>query len=347
MSYGDMIIFYITVFLCFFIEPFVDGDVMKAAGHANNAYARYVAVSCEDAMTQSGWSDIVLRDDTEAVDTDFLIWDDFSVRENAVSMFYKTFGSCLNRDDFFYEHELELMTPVLALVDYDGYYICHNGGLDSLTTTSPADESLHCISPLQAFSEERAGYQIRYYLSDTVEVYTGSGLRYKGHRRDVYDAIGDTALAYLVDDAEFDEIKTACIVGRINEQVLYYMNEQNYRIEDYDVKYFLGLSQVEGATFCGLLDKPAVLGFVQGNTFKTQGKRISVYGFAMSELGEPLHYFIVKNPYDKLVYYCYEEALVKGSLSVVDGQLTYYGQIIRGLYPTKKDCVKLGAVPGV
>lgn len=346
MSLSNCIIFFVAIFIGIYTSLFMQIRFTQSTNHANNLYAKYAVTACQDALEQN-----LLDDETDALkkeddeDNKKNIWNEAETRNNAVNTFYKTLGLCLNKAEDGYYSEMEVMTPVICLVDFDGYYISYNGAYDDLTTSPEGYENIHTITPLNTWAEDVKGYTIRYFLSDYVEVTVPSGVIKRGNREDVYEKIQDSALSFLQDQEEFESQKNACIVQCLNDQIEYYINNLNLKADGYDTQYHVSLPENKGETWGGLIENPCIIGFVQGHTYRIRDQRLSVFGFASYDLSEPLHYFILENPEGEMTYFCYEEKKLKGEINNHDNSLFYNGNQIEEFYESMKECAQKGAYP--
>lgn len=343
MSWNDIIIFFVSIFLCFYSVIFVNTTIESGTNRANNLYAHYVASACQDALALNTLNGVEVRDNLQ--DNRENVWNDITVREKTVRTFYKSFGLCLNKDGDGFYNEMELMTPIVCLVDVDGYYISYNAAYDSNSSSHNDYDNLHNISALNTWSEKRENYIVRYYLSDNVQIIREDGTMIEGDRKEVYQEIGDPILDYLVNKEIFEESKNACIVQTLSDQINYYVNAINNNADAYDTQYIINLPEISGETWCGLVNEPAICAFVQGNTYNIRNKKASVYGFGIYELSEPLHYFILEDGTGVKTYYCYEEQDYFGKITEIEPHPYYNGYAIEELYNSKKDCAKEDAYP--
>lgn len=340
MSWSNVIIFFLSIFFCLYSVIFVNTKIESGTNRANNLYARYVASACKDALEMTSLRNIEIKDVQQ--DTVKRIWKDVQAREDTVNKFYQSFGLCLNKNGTGFYNELEIMTPVICLVDIDGYYISYNAAFDNNSNSNDEYENVHNINALNTWSQPIGTYVVRYYLSDNVQVIAQDGKIYNGNRKKVYSDIADPSLEFLVMDEIFEDSKNSCIIQTLNEQINYYLNALNHNADSYDTQYIVNLAEVKGDTWCGLIDEPAICAFVQGKTFNIRNKKASVYGFGIYEIGEPLHYFILDNG-SSLTYYCYEEKAMQNNIIETDTFTYYQGNEIKKLYSSKQECAQEGA----
>lgn len=347
MSWTDIIIFFLSIFMSIESVVLINQRMEQATNHANNIYGTYVITACEDAME-------LLQTDAEELSEDGnknknTIWKEYDTREKAVNTFYSSLGLSLNKKGDYYYHDLEIMTPVICLVDYDGFYISYNAAFDDMSVSDEGYDKLHHITNLQTWAETVGRYTVRYYLNDNVQVITNYGVQYSGNRKEVYAQIAakesyHTDLSYLIDDEEFDVTRNACVIQHIDEQIEYYINNLNNRADGYFTQYTLSLPENAGETWAGQIDNPTILAFIQGKTYNIRQKNVSVYSIGAYDVDESLHYFITGTGDDRY-YHCFEEEVWKGNIQLHNENKYYKGQKIDRMYSSGKECAKQGAYP--
>lgn len=349
MSWTDLIIFFLSLFFTFFSVSTLNMQFIKSTVRANNLYATFVITACQDALEMELSDSTDLSDDSHIQGKD-MFWKDYEIRENAVNTFYHSLGLSLNKTTDAYYNEIELMTPVICLIDYDGFYISYNAAFDDTAVTSDDNDNLHAITQLNTWAENVGNYTVRYYLTDDVTVYCHNGKQYYGDRKevfqDIYAETSDTTLQYLADDEEFDLSRNACVIQHIDEQVEYYINNHNLAADGYDTLYSLNMTENSGETWTGMIDNPTILAFIQGPTYNIRQKKVSVYGLGAYEYDEQLHYFI-STENDMMYYRCYEEELWKNRIHTSNGKIFYNGLEVTRFYTCAQDCAKEGAYPAL
>lgn len=339
MSYYDIIIFFLSIFYAFYMTVFIRTNVENSVNEANRQYAAYAASSCVDAFEQNVPVNLFRKG---LISEKQRVFKDASVREGVVDTFYTSYGLNLNHmGKSFYDYR-EITTPALFLVDRDGFYACYNAGHDfDQSVTSPDSEVMHGITSLMPYAEKKGSYTVRYFLSDYVEVIKPDGSMLRGDRREVATLSGDASLSYLMDNDLFLEERTECVVNRLEEQFAYYANNNNTSVDMYNVHYSVNFSRAQGDTWCGLIDEPTVMAFIQADDYVILGSSLSVYGQANSSLIKPVHYFIHSDGY----YYCYEDLLGSGRIDT-SYPMYYQGQEIKKFYYSPESCAREGAYKG-
>lgn len=347
MSWSDIVTFFIALFISVFSVSVTSLELIKSTVRANNLYSTYVITACQDALEMELADSDTLSEKESNQEKDSF-WKRAETRENAVNTFYKSLGLSLNKKNETYYNDLELMSPIICLIDYDGFYLSYNAAFDDNATTDENNLNFHNITMLNTWAENIGTYTIRYYLTDKVEVYSNTGKQYIGNRKEVYENIyketSDETLAYFMDDAEFSLSRNACVIQHINEQVEYYINNMNLAVDSYDTQYSLYLAENQGETWAGMIDNPTIMAFIQGPTYNIRQKHISVFGLGAYDYDEPLHYFICEEEGVK-IYRCYEEELWRNKIQKIEGKVYYNGIEIQKFYESAKACVKAGAYP--
>ncbi len=273
------------------------------------------------------------------------IWADLGVRKNAVDTFYQSFGLCLNMRTEGFKNELEMIMPICVLVDNDGYYISYNGSLDGVNSNVGFDyEDLHTMTSLNAWAKDFGDYTVRFFLDDTIVLTDKkTGGQYNGKREELVIEDPAEEIAFLFDKEEFEEYKNEVIVQEINDKVLYYINNVNFAADMYDTQYALNLPESKGQDWCGLISRPTVIGFTQGKSYSVRGRKLSVYGYGMSDLGEQVTYFIYEDADGYKTYHCLEMEEHNGNIEKIDQKFYYKGEEITDFYQTIEECARKGA----
>lgn len=345
MKMTDITIFFLSIFLCLYAVIFVHTRMEDATNRANNLYAHYIATSCQDALELNILEAAEIKDNESRGLQQ--AWQEPSVREAAVKTFYKSFALSLNKREEGYYNEIELMTPFVFIIDVDGYYISYNAAFDPNSSSHSDYNNLHNISAINTWSENRNGYIVRYTLSDLVQVICPDGRIITDDRWDAYNKAASTDLDYFLNDESFLEEKNACIIQDMTDKMNYYVNTLNNNADAYDTQYIINLPEIKGETWCGLIDKPAIAGFVQGNTYNIRNQKVSVYSFGIYEMGEPLHYFVMEDLSGERIYYCYEDKKMTGQITQVGEDRVFNGSPLKEFYTSKEDAAKSDAWPEI
>lgn len=263
-----------------------------------------------------------------------------SQRKKAIDTFYRmlenTFNTLENSNSSF---ELKEKVPVIALIDTDGFYIYYREAV----TLSDGLDLIETVTPIFTWSEttRERNYLIRYFVKedDLVEVTDlGNKKSIKGTHDEVYEYFErDTELKEFLElESDFQSHRIATIVSKTQEIIEYYINNYNYSVTgisseyDWGIKYTFEMPQIDNEDWCGLLDEPGVISFLQKKPFISSDDYINIFAMKGVEIVEKQTYLI----------------------NVIDGQKFYHKKNCTAadadedlFYNYKSDCAKVGAYP--
>ena len=358
MKLSNFILIFMGIALCMGIITFINVDITQKINTQNMEYSSKLTSACYDAAQSMN---------TANIEKFGCIWNDEEDLIDTLTVFYNSLVYSFNWDTAGRVNEMALYTPVVCLVDVNGYYISHNVVFDTTgTVTIPADaEKRNGLTTLNTWTKDYNGCIVRYFLSDYVEVYDTAGNKYEGNRQDVYAIITErlpgsteeTELAFLIDDAEFNSRKNELIVREINKQCEYYINRHNVIGDNYELQYAFEMPEIAGEDWSRLIQNPTVISFLQGYSSKADSRLLNIYAFGGGELTSVYHYFI-----EGTEYHCIEaEPAVHKSINTVTTDYysngvvkhvtttyvvyEYNGHEIDAVYNNQSECAKRGATP--
>lgn len=261
-------------------------------------------------------------------------------REKAMDTFYRMLDQTFNTiEGTNSSHALKEKVPAVALIDIDGFYIYYREAM----TRSGSLDLVEVMTPIFAWSETTGerNYLIRYFVSDDtlVEVTDLSNKRTaKGTHKEIFNYFErDPELKeYLETEEDFQSHRIATIVGKTQEVIEHYINTYNYSIEGLSDEYGWGINytfempQIDYEDWCGLLDEPGVISFLQKRPFMVADDYINVFAMKGVEMVDKQSYFINTINGEKIYH--------KAACSEVNKDTDTY-------YSHKEDCAKAGAYP--
>lgn len=359
MKLSNYIMIFLTIGLCLALIPFVNIDITSIANERNIAYSNKLTSACYDAAQTMK---------TDNIEKYGCIWNDEDDLCDTLDVFYNSLVYSFNWDTMGRVDEMALYTPVVCLIDVNGYYISHNVVFDTTGMVQiPSDaEKRNGLTALNTWSKTYSGVIMRYFLNDNVEIYTLAGKKYSGNRKEVYKLLqeelpGSTeeaALAFIINDDEFSSEKNSVIIQEINKQCEYYINRHNIIGDNYEMQYTFEMPEVAGEDWSRLVENPTIISFLQGYSTQTSNNMLNIYALGGGELVSNYHYFIDSND----DYHCleaepgvvktyrsetvtYEEDGVTKTKTVEHVVYEYNGMEIEVLYPNQTECAKRGALP--
>lgn len=297
-------------------------DLRSATNAALEAAKRNTTVEDNDIIVRLFASKEARADATNAF---------FTILYQSLGVSYDSIG----------QSEMQYRVPMLCLMDYDGYYIGYN-------EANPGRDGHFVISNINTWTDvskdAQGTYIIQYFLGTdcnaTVTDKT-TGMSYTGTYDQVYKYFGSPAgLEVLSSRKKYEEARLDAVLTRTSEVMDIYIDQYNYIVNgpngdsEKNLHYDFTLPTVDRANWANLMDKPSVLGFLQGPqiTDYTTYEELNVYSFSGYELEDGIEYVIIKED-DGTYTYHQKECSHVNPLKIV------------GKFPSKIECAKRGAWP--
>ena len=202
MKLTDYLIVFMGIFLSMALVVFFGINMYTKAGTTNIQYANALTSACYDA---SGTIKQELNSDG--------VWDAVSDRERTLKTFYNTLEFCFNTEFTANADDTHRYTPVVCLIDNNGYYISYNSTFDDYGNvyingekaasynTNSSDihhkayyESM-TISPINTWTKQYGKYTVRFFLNDIIEIRDDEGNYYKDKKDDLLKILEQAAIA--------------------------------------------------------------------------------------------------------------------------------------------------------
>lgn len=227
MKLTDYLIVFFIIFgsMAFYVFYGINLDIKSKT--TNIQYAETLASACHDAsrtIEREAGSDGA--------------WEKQSAREKTLETFYSTLEFCFNTEFTANADETHRYTPVVCLVDNNGYYISYNSTFDDFgntyingeisgeydTTHSAIDKKAYyesmTVSPINTWTKTYNEYIVRFYLDDTIEIIEPNGNIIKDKKNKIIEVLDkrlrdgeDAALRaeyelYKINASDDDEVDT-------------------------------------------------------------------------------------------------------------------------------------------
>ncbi len=324
LKLSNLVLVFMGIAMGFFVVSFMSIDIVAQRNIDNTEISNKLTSACYDAAQSM---------DEMNIEKYGCVWHDDADLEKTLDVFYTSLAYSFNRENTgkMPVDELALYTPVVVLVDVNGYYISHNIVFDETGMVNMPDADEESGIPYKYTTDKKTGLTglntwskplgdnkvIRFFLNDNVEIYMTNGTVYKGNRKKVYEKIGQDNpdsnvpedLEFLkVDEGEdsFNNVRNKLIISEIREQCEYYINKHNIiGNRDDEIQYAFEMPELEGEQWNRMLQNPTVISFLQGYWTRVKGKLINTYALAAGELINNYHYFITKVENGGEVWYEY------------------------------------------
>ncbi len=177
--------------------------------------------------------------------------------------------------------------PVFAILDYDGLLL----NVYKPYKDKRGDEVVERVwlpkIPLSYADNE--GNIINFTIDEDLEVYDKDLNEWYFGKRAELAKDPEITIPLLKDEKEFDQIRRQTIVGIVQENLAYYINEHNVYTKALDVTYKFAIPLIPQEDWYNTVDDISIFAFVQGYPYKVDTKAYNEYAF----VGTRLHY---KNP---------------------------------------------------
>lgn len=322
MRLSEWILIFIILFMGFSVVTFHTIDLDSQSTITETQYANMIAVACHDAAKT------IPQENMESNS----VWNKDYEKEYTVNTFYNTLAYCFNAEYTSVAPEIKMYTPVIVLIDNNGYYIAFNSAFDRYTTKweDTADinaESMKetiTISALNAWTTTyggNKGFMVRYFLNNTVEITLPDGTVICDKKEVVIDKlktllekgmieeellikpliIDDSGLNKysIIDflnnkDDVYEKEKYHFIVNNINTEVEFYINNHNLTVRGKDIQYHYEMPFISEEEWHRLLEHPTVISFLQGIQTPTHGQYYNIYAIGGGEYAAERKYYITE-----------------------------------------------------
>ena len=346
MKLSNLIIFFSAVLLAVFIFYNYVTQRSSAYNRTNIEYANSLTAACHDAAKTIN---------IDNLEQEYGVWRTTAEKEHTLNIFYESLSRNFGESGEMLSGRMKEKTPIVVLVDTDGFYISFNAKFDDYgnAIVSNAYEEANVITDINTWTEQTGSYIIRYYLSDHIQVTTGNGTVFAGDRHNVYRDMAhagalSSAISFIADDVKFNEYRNVVVAKKLEEQINYFLNTQFINVNPYFTGYNVTIPALEGEDWARNIDAPTVISFMQGNQEPLNGNMLNVYAYASGEITAKHLYFIEGDYYYKLDGNSIVTTTTTVTINGVTTTITQYshnGIPITNFYTSMEECAALGALP--
>ncbi|MGG4396298.1 hypothetical protein ABEX25_18505 [Paenibacillus thiaminolyticus] len=180
--------------------------------------------------------------------------------------------------------------PVIAVMDYDGYWIHAYGEIRNSDGELESKPLWHAKKPYA--HADALGNSVSFTLDDYVHAFDATTERwYEGKRERVNEASGQR-IPILADAGQFEQVRRTTIVNTLQADLAHYINFHNTHARKLGITYTFTLPLIGQEDWNNTVDDIGIIAFIQGlpmgvhdyNTYAFGGgrlvKRPVVYGAA-------------------------------------------------------------------
>jgi hypothetical protein len=152
--------------------------------------------------------------------------------------------------------------PVIAVLDYDGYWIHAYGEIRNSDDELESKLLWHAKKPY-AYADT-PGNSVSFTLDDHVYAFdAATGRWYEGKRERVNEAVGQR-IPILVNADQFEQVRRTTIVNSIQADLAYYINLHNTHARKLGITYTFTLPLIEQEDWNNTIDDIGFIAFIQG-----------------------------------------------------------------------------------
>jgi hypothetical protein len=210
-------------------------------------------------------------------------------KEYAIDAFFKTLYQNFGiGNDPVAQGVLNHYIPVIAAVDYNGYWIYAN---ETYINSAGENENRHVWKLKKPYAySDAAGNSLSFTLDDYVYAYDAQSKSwYEGHREDV-NVVTAGRIPILSDPNVFEQVRRSTIVQAIQSDLAYAINSHNEYVRRFGITYTFTLPTISQEEWNNTINDIGVMAFIQGlpvgqkeyNVYALGGgrliKRPAIYG---------------------------------------------------------------------
>lgn len=228
------------------------------------------------------------------------------------------------------EQLVKAYVPVMALVDYNGFYIC---SMDEYESQPDYYVTEHIWKSKKFYSYSTASYIYTFTLSDFVTIYDPVRKKtYEGTYQDIMDTYNLSDPGVLDSADTFDKVRRNRIVTLITDNLKYYINKHNQIAKEFGINYYFTLPEIDQNTWYRTIDDISFLAFFQGMPVSSTGYIFNRFSISGARILKNDYYYVDEYSTGPIKYYHSD----KNCSKVVGNPLTF---------DSKKSAAKSGAFP--
>ncbi|WP_066497536.1 hypothetical protein [Abyssisolibacter fermentans] len=177
--------------------------------------------------------------------------------------------------------------PVIAVVDYDGFYI--------LSNDEYADkDGYKIISPMwkekMPYSKVYENYVISFTLNENVKIYDIlTGEYYSDSYKDLKSTISSEIIQ---NDSLFEEVRRRTIIEALKREINYRINKHNEVARQFGITYNFSLPVINDEDWYNTVDDISMIVFFQGFPIGVGNERYNSYALGGARVVKPIKFYI-------------------------------------------------------
>lgn len=247
------------------------------------------------------------------------------LKENAAEQFFTSlssgFGILGNKSK---EETLQLYIPVILITDIDGFYIYYSEKITGKEVFLKKNWSEKYF-----FSFEEGEYIYYFTFGTGIKIFDkATGIVYEGNYKEI-----DLPTAALLQDYERYELtRRNTIMNKVQEKILYYINNHNRIAQEYGIQYHFWLPEIDTDDWYRTIDDIGMMVIFQGYPYGKSYETFNRYSFSVARIRKSNQYYIIEKSniksYHKegckeinqkdIVFYSPEECALQGAFPCVE-----------------------------
>ncbi len=260
-------------------------------------------------------------------------------KENAVEGFFNSLY--INFDvlsNSTLQKKIQGYVPVVAVVDYDGYYIFSQ---ETYEGASGYSETKHVWKPKKMFSYSDGRYVYAFTLDDYVTVYDTMDAANKVFYEGYYEDIKSFVSGSIMDSREiFDQTRRNVIVDSIKADINYFINRHNKVASKYGITYNFAPPSIPDEDWYRTISDVGVIAFFQGIPIGTGGEVFNSFAIGGGRLVKQQKYYVVHTGDSASINYYHRQDCEQ--LPRRGGQIDWEATDV---YSSRKECAGKGYYP--
>ena len=312
MKLTDFVLIFIMIISPFVLVLRIQSDNLQNSAFRNIVVNRYLDAAVEDASNA-----MIIRGDGGKVTIS---------REKAIEAFHTSLFTNFNvLNNEAERNRFAVFVPVIALIDYDGYYVC---SMEEYLNISGEKEQKMVWKPKKTYTYERDGYVYIFTLDQKVTVYNSVSNEFTvGMRKELEPVIGED----IIQDTEiFEQVRKRTIVEALKIDITEAINLHNAYAVHFGITYCFSPPSISDADWYKNIEDVGFLAFFQGLPTGLNGEYYNNFALGAARIVRKSKYFI-QEAQNGLLYYHREQC---AELSEKDK-----------VYDTREECALKGAFP--